>query len=129
MILNRFCDIGQGGHGGLFSVSPPSAQRWWNGTKFMQVMEQPHGAISPQRRAFFVPVLRGLSTLGAVIGLGVFWVAELKRDPRAPFKTVAETFYRGYSWDKVLVTKKKAIGKGHNLPFPTAFLVKLGADD
>jgi hypothetical protein len=113
MILNRFCDIGQGG----------------NGTKFMQVMEQPHGAISPQRRAFFVPVLRGLSTLGTAIGLGVFWVAELKGDPRAPFKTVAETFYSSYFWDKALVTKKKAIGNGHNLPFPTAFLVKLGADD
>jgi hypothetical protein len=28
--------------------------------------------------------------LGAVIGLGVFWVAELKRDPRAPFESVAE---------------------------------------
>jgi hypothetical protein len=24
--------------------------------------------------------------LGAVIGLGVFWVVELKRDPHAPFK-------------------------------------------
>ena len=38
----------------------------------------------PQRRAFFVPVLRTLSSLEAVTGLGVFWVAALKRDPRAP---------------------------------------------
>ena len=47
-------------------------------------MEQPHVAIWQKRRAFFVPVLRTLSSLGAVTGLGVFWVAALKRDPRAP---------------------------------------------
>ncbi len=50
----------------------------------MQIMEQPHVAISHKRRVFFVPVLRTLSSLGAVTGLGVFWVAVLKRDPCTP---------------------------------------------
>ncbi len=43
-----------------------------------------------QRRAFFVPVRRTLSSLGAVTGLGVFWVVELKRDPHAPFEAVQQ---------------------------------------
>jgi hypothetical protein len=51
-------------------------------TRFMLVLEQLHNTISPQRRAFFVPacgycggpVRRALSALGAVTGLGVFWV-------------------------------------------------------
>jgi hypothetical protein len=44
----------------------------------------------PQRRAFLVPVHRTLSSLGAVTGLGVFWVVELKRDPHAPFESVQQ---------------------------------------
>jgi hypothetical protein len=44
----------------------------------------------PQRRAFLVPVHRTLSSLGAVTGLGVFWVVEMKRDPHAPFESVQE---------------------------------------
>ena len=36
--------------------------------------------------SILVPVHRTLSTLGAVTGLGVFWVAELKRDPHTPFE-------------------------------------------
>jgi hypothetical protein len=79
------------GQGGLFLVSSPSVQRWWNGTKFMQVMEQPHKTKSPQRRAFFVPVRGALSALGAITGLVVFWVTELKRDPLAPHVSVVET--------------------------------------
>jgi hypothetical protein len=79
------------GHEDLFLVSSPSVQRWWNGTKFMQVMEQPHRTKSPQRRAFFVPVRGALSALGAVTVLAVFWVTELKRDPRAPHVSVVET--------------------------------------
>ncbi len=87
------------GRGGLFSVPPPSVQRLWNGTKFMQVMEQPHVAISQQRRAFFVPVLRGLSTLGAVIGLCVFWVAEPeKRPPCPPLKLSPSLLYSSSFW-------------------------------
>jgi len=42
----------------------------------------------PQRRAFFVPVHWTLSTMGAVIGSGVFWVVELKRDPHTPFESM-----------------------------------------
>jgi hypothetical protein len=30
------------GHGGLFSVSPPSIQRSWNGTIILHIMKQPH---------------------------------------------------------------------------------------
>ncbi len=30
------------GYGGLFSVSPPSIQRSWNGTIFLHIMKQPH---------------------------------------------------------------------------------------
>ena len=41
-------------------------------------------AMSPQRRAFLVPVRRALSALGAVTGSGVFWVAELKETPVPP---------------------------------------------
>jgi hypothetical protein len=52
----------------------------------MHVLKQPHRTTSPQRRAFFVPVHRALSALGAVTGSGVFWVAEMKRDPHAPFE-------------------------------------------
>ncbi len=44
----------------------------------------------PQRRAFFVPVHRTLSSLGAVMGSGVFWVVELKRDPDAPLESVQQ---------------------------------------
>ncbi len=44
----------------------------------------------PQRRAFLVPVHRTLSSLGAVTGLGVFWVLELKRDPHVPFLHVQQ---------------------------------------
>jgi hypothetical protein len=42
----------------------------------------------PQRRAFFVPVHRTLSSLGAVTGSGFSWVVELKREPHAPFESV-----------------------------------------
>jgi hypothetical protein len=56
-------------------------------TRFMHVLKQPHRTTSPQRRAFFVPVHRALSALGAVTGSGVFWVAEMKRDPLAPFES------------------------------------------
>jgi hypothetical protein len=44
----------------------------------------------PQRRAFLVPVHRTLSSLGAVTGLGIFWVVELKRDPHAPVESVQQ---------------------------------------
>jgi hypothetical protein len=57
----------------------------------MQVMEQPHRTKSPQRRAFFAPVRGALSALGAVTGLAVFWVTELKRNPLAPQVSVVET--------------------------------------
>ncbi len=43
-----------------------------------------------QRWAFLVPVHRTLPSLGAVTGLDVFWVAELKRDPHAPFELVKQ---------------------------------------
>ncbi len=68
-------------------------------------MEQPHVAISPKRREFFVPVLRTLSSLGAVTGLGLFWVAALKRDPRAPLSHVKLFVYdnESYFWDKTRV--------------------------
>jgi len=46
----------------------------------------------PQRREFLVPVRRTLSSLGAVIGSGVFWVAELEKDPHAPFESTVCTF-------------------------------------
>jgi hypothetical protein len=54
-------------------------------------MEQPHRTKSPQRRTFFVPVRGALSALGAVTGLAVFWVTELKRDPLTPHVYVVET--------------------------------------
>jgi hypothetical protein len=54
-------------------------------------MEQPHRTKSPQRRTFFVPVRGALSVLGAVTGLAVFWVTELKRDPRTPHVCIVET--------------------------------------
>jgi hypothetical protein len=54
-------------------------------------MEQPHRTKSPQRRVFFVPVRGALSALGAVTGLDVFWVAELKRDPLTPHVCIVET--------------------------------------
>ena len=62
-------------------------------TIYPEVVERHHNfayyeaaprTMSPQRETFFVPVRRTLSSLGAVTGLGVFWVAELKRDPHAP---------------------------------------------
>jgi hypothetical protein len=37
-----------------------------------------------------VPVHRTLSSLGAVTGLGVFWVVEMKRDPHVPFESVQQ---------------------------------------
>jgi len=40
----------------------------------------------PQRQVFLVPDHRTLSSLGAVTGLGVFGVVELKRTPHAPFE-------------------------------------------
>jgi Raf kinase inhibitor-like YbhB/YbcL family protein len=46
--------------------------------------------MSPQRQAFLVPVHRTLSSLGAVTGLGVFWVVELKRDLHAPFQSMQQ---------------------------------------
>ncbi len=53
--------------------------------------------MSPQRRGFFVPVHRTLSSLGAVTGLGVIWVVELKRDLHAPFESVQQVlFYSSY---------------------------------
>jgi hypothetical protein len=79
--------MAHGGQEGFFSVSPPSVQRWWNGTRFMHVLKQRHRTTSPQRWAFFVPVHRALSALGAVTGSGVFWVVEMKRDPHAPFES------------------------------------------
>jgi hypothetical protein len=67
-------------------------------TRFMHVLKQPHRTTSPQRRAFFVlirrycggPAHRALSALGAVTGSGVFWVAEMKRDPHAPFDSAVD---------------------------------------
>jgi hypothetical protein len=58
----------------------------------MHVLKQPHRTPSPQRRGFFVPVHRALSALGAVTGSGVFWVAEMKRDPHAPFESAVGAF-------------------------------------
>lgn len=54
----------------------------WRGDK--PILEQPHRTTSPQRRAFFVPAHRALSAFGVVTGPGVFWVAEMERDPHAP---------------------------------------------
>jgi hypothetical protein len=65
-------------------------------------MEQPHAVISQQRRSFFVPVLRTLSSLGAVTGLGVFWVPALKRDPHAPLNLHWELSNQSYFWDVTL---------------------------
>ncbi len=82
----------------------------------MQIMEQPHVAISQKRRAFFVlarrycggPVLRTLSSLGAVTGLGVFWVAALKRDPRAPLYISPQAlFYVSFFRDTTLAKRIK----------------------
>jgi len=44
----------------------------------------------PHRRVFPMPVHRTLSSLGAVTGLGVFWVVELKRDPHVTFESVQQ---------------------------------------
>ena len=66
-------------------------------------MEQPHVAIWQKRRAFFVPVLRTLSSLGAVTGLGVFWVAALKREPHAPIiDPFLDTLFMLFYWDTIL---------------------------
>jgi len=40
--------------------------------------------------------------LGAVTGSGVFWVAELKRDPHTPLFSAVGTFYSSYFWDTTL---------------------------
>jgi hypothetical protein len=69
-------------------------------TRFMHILKQPHRTTLPQQRAFFVlirrycggPVHRALSALGAVTCSGVFWVAEMKRDPLAPFESSVGTF-------------------------------------
>jgi hypothetical protein len=72
-------------------------------TRFMHVLKQPHRTTSPQRRGFFVPVHGALSALGAVIGSGVFWVAEMKRDPLAPFEVrILRTRPDGLSSDPTL---------------------------
>jgi hypothetical protein len=71
-------------------------------TIFLHIMKQPHVAISLQQWTFLVlarrycggPVHQTLSSLGAVTGLDVFWVVELKRDPHTPFELgAADTYY------------------------------------
>jgi hypothetical protein len=62
----------------------------------MHVLKQPHRAILPQRRTSFVPVHRTLSALGAVKGLVVFWVTELKRDPLAPVLCFLKRIFQQY---------------------------------
>jgi hypothetical protein len=50
--------------------------------------------MAPIKSGFFfrrsTDLWSGFFTLGAVTGLGVFWVVELKRDPHAPFETVKQ---------------------------------------
>jgi hypothetical protein len=88
--FSRFYDT-LGAWGSLFSFT----------TIYPEVVERPHNfayyeaapqTMYPQRRAFFVPVHRTLSSLGAVTGSGVFWVVEMKRDPHVPFESAVGTY-------------------------------------
>ena len=75
--------------GSLFSfttISPEVMERHHNFAYY----EAAPRTMYPQRRAFFVPVHRTLSTMGAVTGSGVLWVVEMKRDPHAPFGSVQQ---------------------------------------
>jgi hypothetical protein len=73
----------RGAWGSLFSsttIYPEVVERHHNFAYY----EAAPRTMYPQRSPFLVPVHRTLSTLGAVTGLGVFWVVELKRDPHGP---------------------------------------------
>ncbi|MBN1832669.1 MAG: hypothetical protein JW896_11220, partial [Deltaproteobacteria bacterium] len=64
--------------GSLFSfttIYPEAVERHHNFAYYEAAPQTKY----PQRRTFLVPVHRTLSSLGAVTGLGVFWVVELKR--------------------------------------------------
>jgi hypothetical protein len=78
-----------GARGSLFSlttISPEVVERHHNFAYYVAAPLKMY----PQRRAFFVPVHRTLSSLGAVTGSGVFWVVEMKRDLRAPSESVED---------------------------------------
>ena len=79
----------RGAWGSLFrftTISPEVVERHHNFAYY----EAAPRTMLPQRRSFFVPVSRTLSSLGAVMGSGVFWVVKLKRDPHAPFESVQQ---------------------------------------
>jgi hypothetical protein len=91
-----------GASGSLFSfttIYPEVVERPFDRLTILSLIEGHHNfayyeaaprTMYPQRRAFFVAVHRTLSSLGAVMGSGVFWVVELKRDPDAPFESVQQ---------------------------------------
>ena len=81
----------RGAWGSLFrfaTICPEVVERHHNSAYYKAAPR----TMPPQRWSFFVPVRRTLSSLGAVTGLGAFWVAELKRDPHAPFRSEDGTF-------------------------------------
>ena len=70
----------RGGHGGLFSVSPPSVQRLWNGTIFLHILKQLHKQCG-HSEGHFLCLSTKATPLGGSNRLGRLSGVKLKRDP------------------------------------------------
>jgi hypothetical protein len=117
--FSRFYDTLVGVWGSLFSFT----------TIYPEVVERHHifayyeaapRTMYPQRRTLLVPVHRTPSSLGAVTGLGVFWVVEMKRDPHAPFESVQQVLIIQVNSE----TRHSNMGKRRILAFLCAFGTK-----
>ena len=100
---------------GLFSDSPPFAQMWWNGTRFMQVTKQPHEQCRCSDGYSLCLSTGTCSLLGAVTGFSVIWVVELQRDPRAPLSCIIEFAQDNrIFWDTTLVMELQEVYNAKN---------------